>query len=56
MVHPWLKATDGSGAAFCVVLFDYEKAFNLTDHNLLVQKIFNLYQFPVVLHTGELTF
>jgi hypothetical protein len=42
MVHHWLKATEGSGAAVCVVLFDYEKAFDLTDHNLLVQKFFNL--------------
>jgi hypothetical protein len=42
MVHHWLKTTEGSGAAVCVVLFDYEKAFDLNDHNLLVQKIFNL--------------
>ena len=42
MVHHWLRTTKGLGAAVCVVLFDYEKAFDLNDHNLLVQKIFNL--------------
>jgi ABC-type Mn2+/Zn2+ transport system ATPase subunit len=43
MVHHWLKATEGSGATVCVVLFDYEKAFDLTDHNLLLSKKFSTY-------------
>ena len=42
MVHKWLQATDGTGAAVCVVLFDYRKPFDLIDHNLLVNKILDL--------------
>ena len=42
MVHKWLQATDGIGAAVRVVLFDYRKAFDLIDHNLLVNKILDL--------------
>ena len=42
MVHQLAEATDGSGAAERVVLFDYGKAFDLIDHNLLVRKVFNL--------------
>ena len=42
MVHQWVEATDGSGAAVRVVLFDYRKAFDLIDHNLLVRKVFDL--------------
>ena len=36
------EATDGSGAAVRVILFDYRKSFDLVDHNLLVRKVFNL--------------
>ena len=39
MFHHWLQATDGTGAAFRVVLFDYRKAFDLIDHKILVAKI-----------------
>jgi len=39
MVHHWLQATDGTGAAVRVVLFDYRKAFDLIDHKILVAKI-----------------
>ena len=42
MVHKWLQATDGTGAAVRVVLFHYRKAFDLIDHNLLVNKILDL--------------
>ena len=42
MLHLWTKATDGTGSAVRVVLFDYRKAFDLIDHNLLVQKVFSL--------------
>ena len=35
MFHHWLKATDGTVAAFRVVLFDYYKAFDLIDHKIL---------------------
>ena len=39
MVHNWSQATDATGAAVRVVLFDYRKAFDLIDHNLLARKI-----------------
>ena len=42
MLHQWLEATDGTGAAVQVVLFDYRKAFDLIDHGILVQKILSL--------------
>ena len=38
MFHHWLQATDGTGAAVRVVLFDYRKAFDLIDHKILVTK------------------
>ena len=38
----WLQDTDGSGAAVRVVLFDCRKAFDLSDHTLLVRKGFGL--------------
>ena len=38
MVHNWSQATDATGAAVRVVLFDYCKAFDLIDHNLLARK------------------
>ena len=42
MVHHWTQATDGTGAAVRVVLFDYRKAFDLIDHNLLLRRVFSL--------------
>ncbi|PFX14576.1 putative phospholipid-transporting ATPase IA [Stylophora pistillata] len=42
IVHNWSNATDGSGAAVQVVLFDYRKAFDFIDHTLLVRKVFGL--------------
>ncbi|XP_022785410.1 uncharacterized protein LOC111325784 [Stylophora pistillata] len=39
MVHNWSQATDATGAAVRVVFFDYRKAFDLIDHNLLARKI-----------------
>ena len=42
MLHQWLEATDGTGAAVLVVLFDYRKAFDLIDHGIIVQKIVSL--------------
>ena len=43
-----MQATDGSGAAVRVVPFDYRKAFDLSDHTLLVGKVFGL-SFPSAL-------
>jgi hypothetical protein len=42
MIHHWAQATDSTGAAVRVVLFDYKKAFDLIDHQILVQKILSL--------------
>ena len=39
MVHSWTKHTDGTGATVRVVLFDYKKAFDLIDHQILVSKL-----------------
>ena len=35
MLHTWLQATDGSGAAGRVVPLDHRKAFDISDHTLL---------------------
>lgn len=42
MLHQWLEATVGTGAAVRVILFDYRKAFDLIDLGILVQKILSL--------------
>ena len=42
MLHQWLEATDGTGAAVRVALFDYRKAFDLIGHGILVQEILSL--------------
>ena len=42
MFHQWAQATDSSGAAVRVILFDYKKAFDLIDHHLLVTKLYGL--------------
>ena len=39
MIHHWAKETDGNGASVRTVLFDYRKAFDLIDHNILVCKL-----------------
>ena len=48
MTHNWLVNTDGNGAAARVVLLcllDFRKAFDLIDHNILVQKL-STYDIP----------
>ena len=42
MIHNWTQATDATGAAVRIVLFDYKKAFDLIDHQILLQKVFSL--------------
>ena len=39
MIHSWLMNTDGNGTTTRVVLFDFRKAFDLIDHNILVNKL-----------------
>ena len=39
MLHSWNKATDGSGATFRTVLFDFKKALDLIDHRILLDKL-----------------
>ena len=42
MLHHWTRATDGTGSAVRVVLFDYRKAFDYIDHLPLTHKIYSL--------------
>ena len=42
MLHKWIVATDGTKAAVRVMLLDFQKAFDLIDHRLLVNKILQL--------------
>ena len=42
MLHHWSKATDGTGAAISVILFDYRREFDFIDHNPLIQKVLDL--------------
>ena len=39
MTHNWYAGTDENGATARVVLFDFRKAFDLVDHNVLVRKL-----------------
>ena len=45
MLHSWLESIDGNGATTRAILFDFRKAFDLTDHYVLAQKL-SLYDFP----------
>ena len=42
MVHEWSKATDGTGDTIRVAILDYRKAFDLIDHRILAQSVFQL--------------
>jgi len=39
MTHNCCVNTDGNGVTTRVVLFDFRKAFDLIDHNILVRKL-----------------
>lgn len=39
MIHNWHISSDGNEAAIRVVLFDFRKAFDLIDHNILLRKL-----------------
>ncbi|PFX20632.1 putative RNA-directed DNA polymerase from transposon X-element [Stylophora pistillata] len=45
MTHAWYSATDGNGASVRVILFDFKKAFDLIDHQILVEKL-GIYNIP----------
>ena len=39
MIHQWTKATDGTGASVRVFVLEYKRAFDLIDHNILINKL-----------------
>ena len=39
MLHECSQGTDGNGLTIRTLLFDYKKAFDLTDHSILVRKL-----------------
>ena len=45
MIHNWHVCSDGDSAVIRVVLFDFRKAFDLIDHNILVRKLLD-YDIP----------
>ncbi len=42
LTHKWFEATDTAGTYVRIVLVDYSKAFDLIDHNLLVNKLVDI--------------
>ena len=42
MLHNWFKGTDSNGTKVRAILIDYNKAFGLTDHRILVEKLCRL--------------
>ena len=45
MLHTWFKNTDGNGSTTRVMLFNFRKAFDLIDHNILA-KTLSTYNIP----------
>ena len=39
MVHNWTSGLDGTGSTTRIILFDYQKAFDLIDHTILINKL-----------------
>ena len=48
IIHKWTQATDGTGSAVNLILFDNVKAFDLIDPTFLADKISNLAILPAV--------
>ena len=42
MIHNWTSGLDGTGSTIRVILFDYQKAFDLIDHRILVNKLLQI--------------
>ena len=53
MIHTCSKYTDGTGSTVRVVVFDFRKAFDLIDHNILVRKLKDL-NIPIISSVGSL--
>ena len=47
MLHNWSINTDGNGATVSTILFDYRKAFDFIDHNILIRKLGTKCKLPV---------
>jgi hypothetical protein len=45
MLHKWNCDTDGNSATVRILLFDFKKAFDLIDHDILIQKLVS-YKIP----------
>lgn len=39
MVQKWLRETDGTGSTVRVLLFDYQKVFDLVDYSTLIERL-----------------
>ena len=50
LVHHLLKETDASKCAIRAFLLDFSKAFDLTDHNILLRKLIDLSVPPTILN------
>ena len=46
MIHCWVEATDRLGGSVRVVLFGYQKAFNLVDQTIIIDKLKSDSRFP----------
>ena len=42
MLHHWYSGTDGNGSTVRTILFDYRKAFDFIDHEILINKVCRL--------------
>ena len=42
MMHNWTLGLGGTGSTIRVILFDYQKAFDLIDHRILVDKLLQI--------------
>ena len=42
MLHHWYLGTDGNGSTVRTILFDYRKAFDFSDHEILINKVCRL--------------
>ena len=47
MLHNWSINTDGNGATIRTIVFDYRKAFDFIDHEILIRKLRTKCKLPV---------